>query len=198
MTGLFNRPGRPFAEDAERLTRLYQKTRKDLLAFLLRRCATAEDAADCLAETFRVAWEKRERIPAGSAARPWLFGVARNAAREKRRSGERQAATTDALALAADSAYMETTSESSALAAALAELSALDREIVMMLSADGLGSREVAVILGLSPTAVRSRAHRARQKLRTRLTSAEADDIPEPPDPTPTREQRLQTNLASR
>lgn len=196
MSGLFNRPARPSAEDDERLTRLYQEARKDLLAFLLRRCATAEDAADCLAETFRVAWEKRERIPAGSDARPWLFGVARNAAREKRRSGERQAATTDALALAAERAYIETTPESSALAAALAELSALDREIVMMLSADGLGSREVAVVLGLSPTAVRSRAHRARQKLRACLTSAEADDIPGPPDTMPTREQRSQTTLA--
>ncbi len=49
MSGLFNRPARPSAEDDERLTRLYQETRKDLLAFLLRRCATAEDAADCLA-----------------------------------------------------------------------------------------------------------------------------------------------------
>jgi RNA polymerase sigma-70 factor, ECF subfamily len=182
MTGLFKRPGCPSAEDDERLTRLYQETRGDLLAFLLRRCATAEDAADCLAETYRVAWEKRKRIPAGPEARPWLFGVARNAAREKHRSRERQTATTHALALAAENSYIGTTPGAIALAAALSELSALDREIVMMLSADGLGSREVGSVLGLSPTAVRSRAHRARQKLRARLISAEADDAPSLPD----------------
>lgn len=186
MTGPFKRPGHPSADDDEWLTHLYQQTREDLLAFLLRRCATAEDAADCLAETYRVAWEKRQRIPAGPEARPWLFGVARNAMREKHRSGERQTATTHALVLAAESSYIATTPEASELAAALSELSALDREIVMMLSADGLGSREVATVLGLSPTAVRSRAHRARQKLRARLTSAEADDTPVLPDAKPT------------
>ncbi len=45
-----------------------------------------------------------------------------------------------------------------------------------MLSADGLTSHEVATILKLSPTAVRSRAVRARTKLRKRLASDETDD----------------------
>lgn len=177
----FGRTGRSEVEDAERLTSLYQETREDVLAFLLRRCATAEDAADALAETYRVAWEKRQRIPAGPQARPWLFGVARNAARERRRSSERHATATRALALAAERAYGETTPETGALDAALGTLSALDREIVMMLSADGLSSIEVGSILGLSPTAIRSRAHRARQRLRTYLTAAEADDGPSAP-----------------
>ena len=57
MSGPFKRLGSPSADDDERLTRLYQETREDLLAFVARRCATAEDAADCLAETYRVAWE---------------------------------------------------------------------------------------------------------------------------------------------
>ena len=187
MTGPFKRPGRrPSTEDDERLTRLYQETREDLLAFLLRRCATAEDAADCLAETYRVAWEKRKRLPAGPEARPWLFGVARNATREARRDGERQAATTHALALVAASSYIEATPQASALASALSQLSALDQEIVMMLSTDGLSSGEVASVLGLTPTTVRSRAHRARAKLRTLLASGEADDDPGLPDAIPT------------
>jgi RNA polymerase sigma-70 factor (ECF subfamily) len=176
MSGPFKRSGSPSADDDERLTRLYQETREDLLAFIARRCATAEDAADCLAETYRVAWEKRTRLPADPKARPWLFGVARNAVREERRRGERRAATSNALIAAAERAYIETTPQRSALTAAMSELSALDREIILMLSADGLASHEVATILGLSPTAVRSRAARARTKLRKRLASGETDD----------------------
>jgi RNA polymerase sigma-70 factor (ECF subfamily) len=176
MSGPFKRLGAPSGDDDRRLTLLYQETREDLLAFIARRCATAEDAADCLAETYRVAWEKRTRLPADPNARPWLFGVARNAVREERRRGERRAATSNALIAAVERAYIETTPEQSALTAAMSELSALDREIILMLSADGLASHEVATILGLSPTAVRSRAARARTKLRKRLASGETDD----------------------
>jgi RNA polymerase sigma factor (sigma-70 family) len=176
MSRPLKRSGSPPADDGQRLTHLYQETREDLLAFIARRCATAEDAADCLAETYRVAWEKRTRLPADSKARPWLFGVARNAVRDERRRGERRTATSNALIAAAERSYIESTPQRSALAAAMSELSALDREIVLMLSADGLASHEVATILGLSPTAVRSRAARARTKLRRQLASGETDD----------------------
>jgi RNA polymerase sigma-70 factor (ECF subfamily) len=178
MSGPFKRADRPSADDDERLTRLYHETREDLLAFIARRCATAEDAADCLAETYRVAWEKRARLPADPKARPWLFGVARNAIREERRRGDRRAATSNALVAAAERSYIETTPQQTALSAAMSELSALDREILLMLSADGLASHEVATILKLSPTAVRSRAVRARTKVRKLLASNETDDDP--------------------
>jgi RNA polymerase sigma-70 factor, ECF subfamily len=153
--------------------------------FLLRRCATAEDAADCLAETYRIAWEKRNRIPAGSQARAWLFGVARNVLREERRHDERQAATTHALALAAESYYEQATPEDSALMTAVSQLSPLDQEIFLMLSADGLPPREVAKIFGLSPNAVSIRGHRARTKLRSLLAEDQADDEPPLPDAAP-------------
>ena len=55
MNGLFKRPNRTLSEDDERFIRLYEDTSRDLLAFLLRRCAAAEDAADCLAESYRIA-----------------------------------------------------------------------------------------------------------------------------------------------
>lgn len=87
--------------DDARIGGLYEATSRDLLAFLLRRCATVEDAADCLAETYRIAWEKHARIPAGDEARPWLFGVARNVARRARTGEEQRTTTSRELALAA-------------------------------------------------------------------------------------------------
>ncbi len=190
MSGLFKRPGRPSNGDDERFTRLYEDTSRDLLAFLMRRCATAEDAADCLAESYRIAWETRSRIPAGPQARPWLFGVARNIARQAHKTQTRRTATTSALATAAERWYTPSRPEDSALAAALSELSPVDQEIITMIAADGLPPREIATILGLSPNAVRIRAHRAREKLRALLGPATPEEDADPADARPIAETR--------
>lgn len=181
MSGPFKRPGRPSPDDDKRFTRIYEDTSRDLLAFLLRRCATAEDAADCLAESYRIAWEARTRIPTGDEVRPWLFGIARNIARQTHKGETRRTATSSALAAAAERWYTPSTPEDSALAAALSELSPIDQEIITMIAADGLPPREVAAMLGLSPNAVRIRAHRARAKLRARLVAATPDENAGPP-----------------
>lgn len=190
MNGLFKRLGRPLPNDDERFTRLYEDTSRDLLAFLLRRCATAEDAADCLAESYRIAWETGARIPAGDEARPWLFGVARNIARQTHKGETRRAATTIALATAAERWYTPSGPEDSALADALSELSPVDQEIITMIAADGLAPREVAAILGLSPNAVRIRVHRAREKLRVLLGPAAPEEGADSADARPVAEAR--------
>ena len=142
--------------------------------------ALAEEAADCLSETYRIAWEKRRRMPADDEARPWLFGVARNVSRQERASQERAAATSRELALAAEEAKQPGIAEDSAVTGALSELSPVDREILTMLAWDGLAPREVASVLGLSPNAVRIRAQRARARLRMVLAAGDgaedADD----------------------
>jgi DNA-directed RNA polymerase specialized sigma24 family protein len=42
---------------------LYRRTYPDVLAFLLRRCSSAEDAADCLAETYLWRGKSATRCP---------------------------------------------------------------------------------------------------------------------------------------
>ncbi len=169
---------------------LYRETSEALFAFLLRRCLTASDAADCMAETYRIAWEKRDRMPTGDEARPWLFGVARNVARRERTRGERAEAVSRELGLVAESAEMVTGSEDGAAAAALSELSPLDQEIITMLSWDGLAPREVASILGLSPNAVRVRAYKARTRLRALLAASNAGEGGDTPDASPAATER--------
>jgi RNA polymerase sigma factor (sigma-70 family) len=71
--------------------------------------------------------------------------------------------------VAAERAGATVKPQDGAVSEALAELSELDREIVMMLCFDGLAPREIASILGLSANVVRVRLHRAREKLRGRL-----------------------------
>ncbi len=156
---------------------LYTETNADVLAFLLRRCQTPDDAADCLAETYLVAWEKRDQIPAGNEARLWLFGVARNVMRRGHERRGRLASATSSLATELQSeakARPADPEECDRATAALSQLSPVDQEIITMLSWDGLSPRDVAQVLGLSANVVRVRAHRARAKLRASLTSSDA------------------------
>ncbi len=80
------------------LDALYRNSSVGLLAYLRRRCKTPEDAADCLAETFLVAWRKRAERPKDDELRPWLFGIARNLARQRHQHDGRLASATKALA----------------------------------------------------------------------------------------------------
>jgi DNA-directed RNA polymerase specialized sigma24 family protein len=68
-----------FEPDARaRFEALFRDTRRDLLAFTVRRSSNMEDAADVLAETYEIAWGRLDSVPQGETARLWLFGVARN------------------------------------------------------------------------------------------------------------------------
>jgi RNA polymerase sigma factor (sigma-70 family) len=163
------------ADSEARFAALYAETSRDVLAFLLRRCATPEDAADCLAETYLVAWEKRDQVPAGVQARPWLFGVARNVMRRGHDRHRRLATAAQSLAEELQSAARArgalAPEEAQPITAALAQLSAVDQEIITMMSWDGRTPREIGGILGLSANVVRVRAHRARAKLRSLLSA---------------------------
>lgn len=169
---------------AETFTELYQRTHVDVLAFLLRRCPTAEDAADCLAETYLVAWQKREQMPSDNEARAWLFGVARNVMRRGNELRGRTAATADALAAELKRAEAVCPpldpAEPDPVIAAIRQLPELEQEIITMLVWDDLAPREVAAILGLTPNVVRVRAHRARAKLKTALANQRMRAEPKP------------------
>jgi RNA polymerase sigma-70 factor (ECF subfamily) len=49
-------PSHGVRDEHARFDALYAANRRDLLAFLLRRASTPEEAADLLAQTFLIAW----------------------------------------------------------------------------------------------------------------------------------------------
>lgn len=169
----------------ETFSELYQRTRVEVLAFLLRRCSSAEDAADCLAETYLLAWKKRDNMPRGAETRPWLFGVARNVMRRGNELRDRTAAAASALAAEVERAGAvfpaPALAEPDPVIAAIRDLPELEQEIITMLIWDELAPREVAAVLGLSPNVVRVRAHRARAKLKAALADQTERRSPRPP-----------------
>jgi RNA polymerase sigma-70 factor, ECF subfamily len=156
----------------QRFTRLYQETRGDVLAYLVRRSRTVEDATDALAETYAAAWQKLHKLPDGEGARLWLFGAARNELRmAERRTQTANHLTTeiaDRLRLS-DGEPTHSDDDTTPISAALRKLSRIDYEIVTLTAWEGLTPREIAAVLSLSPNIVRIRLHRARRQVRGSL-----------------------------
>jgi RNA polymerase sigma factor (sigma-70 family) len=155
---------------------LFRDTRTDLLAYIVRRSQSAEDAADVLAETYLVAWRKLDVIPTGERARLWLFGVARNLllkGASRRRSCQ---ALVERLAAELRSAHPPHApvedERSSALRSALAGLPEFQREIVMLTAWEGLTPKQIAAVTGAPVNIVRVRLHRARTRLKQDLATS--------------------------
>lgn len=162
---------------AERLQfeRLVRETRDDLLAYAMRRSANAEDAADVLSEIYLVAWRKLEKVPPGENARLWLFGVAANVLRRGAQRHRSSEALIERLASEPlDRGQVESVADEDqrirALHAGLASLRARDREILTLTAWEGLTPKQIATVTGIPTNVVRVRLHRARSRLRRRLT----------------------------
>jgi RNA polymerase sigma factor (sigma-70 family) len=155
-------------ERERRFRALYGRARPRLLAYALRRTLSPEDAADVVAETFFIAWRRLDAVPEGETSLLWLYAACRRViANHSRRAGRRieltqrmgaelSAAVCDPLDAGAD-AMLATR--------ALQNLAEDDREILILVGWEGLGSAELARLLGCSPIAARIRLHRARVRL---------------------------------
>lgn len=158
--------------DTERFEQLYRTTRKDVLAYLIRRVGDRERAADLLAETYLIAWRKLPDVPPGPEGRLWLFGVARNLLRKH---ADRQRAHDVLVQRLADEVHNAAPAvapddeRADALRQALTSLPEREREIVLLTAWEGFAPREIAAITGSSANIVRVRLARARSKLRACL-----------------------------
>ncbi|UAL31743.1 sigma-70 family RNA polymerase sigma factor [Nocardioides rotundus] len=143
-----------------------------LLNYFLRRVDPQADAADLVSETVVVLWRRATSIPTdGQSARMWAFGIARRVLATHRRAGRRRNALADRLRgeLATEVEKLDTDVRVLDLRTALDGLKPLDREIIRLVHWDGLSLAEVAQHLGKPAGTIRSRYHRAREDLKTRL-----------------------------
>ena len=155
---------------------LYAEHGRDILAYALPRTAGPEDAADVVAETFLVAWRRAADVPAGPAARLWLFGVARRVLANQRRGEGRRTRLAERLRaeLPAAATRSEPDLAGRAVIRALGRLGKDDRELLMLAGWEGLGSAQIARVLEISTVAARTRLHRARRRLRAEIAAQEA------------------------
>jgi RNA polymerase sigma-70 factor, ECF subfamily len=138
------------------------------LVYLTRDRTLAEDLA---AETFEKALKLWRRFdPRRASARTWLCQIARTTALDWFRAEERRRRREHAVARPdlAEGDLPEGLSPE--LEAALAALSAGEREVVALRILLELDGEEAARVLGISPTAVSTRLSRAINKLEERMT----------------------------
>jgi RNA polymerase sigma factor (sigma-70 family) len=156
----------------ERFEALYRSSRDDVYAYvatLLRDRAAAEDVT---ALAFERAYRRRRTFDRRRGEeRAWLFGIARNAALDELRRRQRLARmavepqdTSAPDAVAEDGA--EVALRRTAVSAALATLSAREREIVALKFHAGMSNAELARVLGISESNAGTLLYRTMEKLR--------------------------------
>jgi RNA polymerase sigma factor (sigma-70 family) len=163
--------------EPEAFAELYDRHAAEIHRYATRRLgATAAD--DIVADTFLAAFRSRQRYDLSRAdSRPWLFGIAANMIGKQRRAEVRMLRALARTGIdPADSGHAELVeSRVSAaavhqqLAAAVAGLSAGDREVLLLFAWAELSYDGIAEALAIPVGTVRSRLHRARRKTREAL-----------------------------
>lgn len=160
------------SREARDFEALYDRCAAAVLGYCLRR-TTPELAEDAFAETFAVAWRRRDAVPAEPL--PWLYGVARKVIANQRRSARRQAAVARRLVETTPAPSAEDAPESSRrVVAALSQLREADRELLLLVAWEGLKPAAAAHVLGITPARCRLRLHRARRRLERLVARADA------------------------
>jgi len=168
--------------DRHALEAFYRRHVDAVEMFAVRRCRTAEEAAELVSAVFLALIEGRA-IHDGrrGTAVPWLLGVARNLLAAERRRWWRDEQLRQRLAgqvvLSPDEATsledrIDAARQAPNLARALERLPAGEREIMVLVAHDGMSVADAARVLGISPTAGRMRLRRARTHL-TRTLAAD-------------------------
>jgi RNA polymerase sigma-70 factor (ECF subfamily) len=158
--------------DAEqRFNELFERHHADVFRYCLRRL-NPNDAEDIAAEVFAVAWRRFDQIPDTDMARAWLLAAAYRVVGNHYRGTARRGRLSARLS-GLPSEYPEPADlpiirreEEEAVRRALDSLGGTDRELLRLVSWDGLSHREIGVVLGLKEGAVSKRVSRAQSRLR--------------------------------
>lgn len=166
-------PPRP---DAAGFAAFYEENFDAVLGFVTRRTHCPQVAADLTSDIFVAALETAGQYdPKRGTPYAWLYGIARNVLSSHYRGSAREqhaVARLNGRRLLdeEDIAALEERIDAERAARALAErhgaLSERLREVLDLVTVDGLTPREAAQVLGLNQATVRSRLLRARRALR--------------------------------
>jgi RNA polymerase sigma-70 factor (ECF subfamily) len=192
-------PGPDGAEASRRevLSRALVEEGDRLYALALRTTRDPDLAADAVQEAFASALEKADGFRGESRVGTWLHRIVFNKSIDQLRRRQRYEPLPDedpdrltpederlahgvSWARPPDDALLGAETKR-ALEGALGDLTPLQRAVFELKEAEGRPTGEVSEILGLSPGAVRVHLHRARLRLRARLTDHFYGRVPAPP-----------------
>jgi RNA polymerase sigma-70 factor, ECF subfamily len=175
------------AGDAEALDRLLMRAQEVAWRFSTAVCGHADDAEDAMQEALIKTYRYVGRIREPSAFRPWLYRTVRNACLMGRRKKVGEPAQLRSLSevvsgdgdpILADPPDPGKNPEQLAdnarlgrrLRQALHTLPGPYRAVLFLREMEGLSTREVAKVMGMSEDNVKTRLHRARVQLQAALS----------------------------
>lgn len=177
----------------EAFGRLVVRYKDRLYPTLLRFTGNAEDALDLIQDTFLRAYQKIDRFHGESSFYTWVYRIAVNLALSERRKRRPPIRLSDIPSFdpadAADdpgrsdpSSRLERREREQMVQKALDQLPPDFRAVVVLKDLEGLRYEKIAEILDIPVGTVRSRLHRGRAELRSRLGAllgeGEADTLP--------------------
>jgi RNA polymerase sigma-70 factor (ECF subfamily) len=171
VTGTLPAPELQAESSWERFEALYRSSRDDVYAYVTTLLRDRSAAEDVTALAFERAYRRRRTFDRRRGEeRAWLFGIARNAALDELRRRKRLATLVaepeDASEAAGPDDGAEVALRRTAVRAALASLSAREREVVALKFHAGLSNAELARVLGVSESNAGTVLYRTMEKLR--------------------------------
>jgi RNA polymerase sigma-70 factor (ECF subfamily) len=148
---------------------------RPLLGFLSRLAGRRDLAEDLLQHVFLRLAEKGPELSPDSDLRAWLFAVARNAFVSHLRRAPEFAGEGALEVLADPPPDVEARLLLGDVERALAALRVEDREVLLLVTVEGLERDTVARLLGIAPDALRQRLARARSRLLAELEGSGAN-----------------------
>jgi RNA polymerase sigma-70 factor (ECF subfamily) len=162
---------RAAAGDERAFRNIFDEHHGALFRFAYRLTGSADVAEDIAQDCFLRLVEQPRFDPARGTLRQYLYGTARNLARQRWQAADREvpwdSESEDDSRSMPDSVLSAEVSE--AVQAALDLLPPLQREAIVLFEFEELSLEETAAIAGADVGTVKSRLHRARERLRRSL-----------------------------
>ena len=166
--------------DGDAFAAFFRRHEAAVTRFAVRRCASADEVADAISDTFLVALRRASAFDPGHGdARPWLLGIAQRVIGGQRRSRLRRARLIGRAAALPAYEPDEAERVEAAIDAArrlddlrprIDALPRRDRDVLELVALADLEPHEAAIALGISANAARLRLARARRRLGDGMT----------------------------
>lgn len=160
------------AGDEAALAALFDRHEPRLFRHARLLLSSREDAKDAVSVAFFELWRKQAsvRLVAGSPL-PWLLNTVSFSARNLERSSRRYRALMDRVPVREQTEHV--LPDESGVLAALKRLPAREQSVLVLTVIEGYSEREAAEALGVAVGTVKSRASRAKAKLRVEIAAWE-------------------------
>ena len=153
--------------DSAAMKQLVTELKDDVYRFLVYLCKDPDVASDLTQETFIRALTKITKLKDPKSCKSWILSVAKNLFLDQQRTqrSNEMVPLEDAVHLAAVEESTDTELKLEMLREALSHLDPSDRIVIVCVDLEGQSYADAAVVVGVSENALRSRLHRARQRL---------------------------------